>query len=65
LDATQNKAISLVNEKLDPFITESSKQFITGELSIENDWATYLQDIDDKGYKTLETIWNAAWEDQK
>ena len=65
LDSQETKAAGLINEKLDPFITETGRKFITGELSVQNDWAAYLQDIEDRGYKTLETVWNTAWATQK
>ena len=65
MDSQETKAAGLINEKLDPFITETGRKFITGELSVQNDWAAYLQDIEDRGYKTLETVWNTAWATQK
>ena len=57
-------AVQPINEKIDPYITKTFKYFITGELSIDKDWDEYLLEIEKRGYKTLEEIWNAAWEEQ-
>ena len=64
LDASAIEAIRLLNEKLDPYVANASKEFITGELDIEADWDAYRQSLEQRGYKTLEEIWNSAWAEQ-
>jgi putative aldouronate transport system substrate-binding protein len=58
------EAVRIVNEKLAPYVAESSTKFITGELSISNDWGRYLQELGNRGYRTLEKVWNDAWKNQ-
>jgi len=64
LDDNSLDAVQLINEKLDPYIGTAGTAFITGELDIETEWNTYLQELDKRGYTTLEKIWNDAWEKQ-
>ncbi len=61
LDAQSTEAIRLVNELLSPYISESMLAFITGELSLEDDWESYLSELQNRGAGTLVEIWNAAW----
>jgi hypothetical protein len=42
-------------------MADSSTKFITGELDIESDWNAYLLELEKRGYKTLEVIWNDTW----
>jgi putative aldouronate transport system substrate-binding protein len=65
LDAQDIEAIRLINANLDPYMAETSKKFILGELSLETDWDAYISSLESRGYKTLETIWNSAWTKQK
>jgi putative aldouronate transport system substrate-binding protein len=53
------KPISILNDKLDDFVQESSIKFITGDLDIDLYWTQYLSQLSDLGYKTLENIWNS------
>jgi putative aldouronate transport system substrate-binding protein len=64
LDPQAIEAIRIVNEKITPYVADSSTKFITGELSIDRDWDAYLSGLDERGYKTLEKIWNDAWKKQ-
>jgi len=57
-------AAQLINERLDPYINETFKSFVTGELSIDQDWDEYLLEIEKRGFKTLEEIWGSAWIEQ-
>jgi len=57
-------AAQLINEKIDPYIAETFQQFVKGELSIDQDWDEYLLEIEKRGYKTLEEIWNSTWIEQ-
>ena len=64
LDPTSLDAIKIINEKLDPYVSETSTAFITGEYSIENEWAAYIDELEKRGYTALESIWNDAWDRQ-
>jgi putative aldouronate transport system substrate-binding protein len=64
LNSDAINAVQLINEKIDPYITETFKHFITGELSVDQDWDEYLLEIEKRGYKTLEEIWNNTWKQQ-
>jgi len=55
---------SIINEELSKYVDDASKKFITGELSIDNDWDMYISEIDSIGYTVLENIWNSAWTSQ-
>jgi len=64
LSSNDIEAINIILENIIPYVDKSSHQFITGELSIEENWNNYLIELERKGYKTLEIIWNNAWEKQ-
>lgn len=61
LDTHSIETIYLINEKLEPYVADSSTKFITGELSIKSTWDEYLTELENRGYKVLEVIWNDAW----
>ena len=54
----------IINEKLDPYVNESSAAFLTGEMDISSDWDAYVAALEQRGYQTLEGIWQTAWERQ-
>ena len=58
------EAIRIVNEELTPYLAETSEQFITGELSVDDDWDEYVSQLEKRGYSTLESIWDDAWHKQ-
>jgi putative aldouronate transport system substrate-binding protein len=64
LDAQSSEAIRIINEKLNPYVAETSSKFITGEMDIDKDWDAYLVELENRGYKTLESIWNDSWKAQ-
>lgn len=64
LDSNSIEAIRLIDEIINPYITETSGYFITGELSIDEEWDNYILELENRGYQTLETIWNTAWKEQ-
>ena len=64
LDSNDIEAIRVVNDGLTSYITEASQAFVIGEMDIDEDWDDYLTALENRGYKTLEEIWNAAWEEQ-
>ena len=62
-----NDAVDMVNivmGDLSIYVDDASKKFITGELSVEDDWDTYIAKIEELGYESLKSIWNNAWRDQ-
>jgi len=61
LSTDEIEVIKIIEEKLTPYLDETSIKFITGDLSIEDDWDEYLSEIDDIGYTVLEKTWNNAW----
>jgi len=65
LSADALEAIRVVSEQVTPYADESLKAFMTGALDIEADWGAYLTGLEERGYKTLEEIWNAAWAAQQ
>jgi putative aldouronate transport system substrate-binding protein len=64
LDADSIEAIRVVNAVIDPYVAEASRDFITGELDIDDDWDDYVAGLEKRGYKTVEEIWNSAWKAQ-
>lgn len=63
LDSNAIEAIRILDEKIAPYTAETGQLFIIGELSIDEDWDGYISELEKKGYKTLEEIWNASWEE--
>lgn len=61
LDKHSLEVIQLINEKILPYTAASGTSFITGELSIDDDWDAYRDELEKIGYKVLEVIWNDAW----
>jgi putative aldouronate transport system substrate-binding protein len=61
LDSNTIEAIRIIDERITPYVVETSGYFVTGELDINKDWDRYLLELEKRGYKTLEEIWNAAW----
>lgn len=61
LDASAVEAIRLLNEKLDPYVANASRAFITGEMDVDADWDAYVEGLAERGYETLEVIWNSTW----
>ena len=64
LNSDAIEAVRIIDEKITPYAAETGTKFITGELDIEENWTNYLHELEMRGYKTLEAIWNAAWEEQ-
>lgn len=46
------------------YAADAGQEFITGSLSIETDWDSYILELERRGYSALEAIWNASWEQQ-
>ena len=64
LDSNAIEAVQIIEEKLIPYVTETSNKFITGEINIEDNWTNYLSELENRGYRIFEEIWNSAWEQQ-
>ncbi len=64
LSQTSQVAIDTIKKSLDEFSAAVSERFVTGELNLDDAWSDYVQDLEDRGYKTLEAIWNSAWATQ-
>jgi hypothetical protein len=64
LSQTSQVAIDTIKKSLDEFSAAESERFVTGELNLDEAWSGYVQDLEDRGYKTLEAIWNSAWATQ-
>ena len=58
------EAARLIEEKIIPYVTETSNKFITGEISIEDNWNDYLSELENRGYKILQEIWMSSWRQQ-
>jgi len=58
------EAISVISGTIGSYAAEASQDFITGHLGIDADWDNYILALEQRGYLTLEAIWNAAWEQQ-
>jgi putative aldouronate transport system substrate-binding protein len=65
LSGGDQDAISILSNDLDAYVNEMIKNFIKGESDIEADWESYIANLEKKGYKTLQAIWNNAWKMQR
>lgn len=64
LNPNDVETISIIEEIILPYVAESGRAFITGELSIDDDWDDYILELERKGYETIENIWNSAWSEE-
>ena len=64
LSSTALEAISTIKGTIEAYADEASHDFITGHLNINTDWDNYIHGLEQRGYLTLEAIWNTAWEEQ-
>jgi len=62
LDAAALNAAALIEEQLTPVSEAATWQFITGQRHIDDDWQAYILELDSKGMRTLEEIWQIAWQ---
>jgi len=58
-------AIDQIILRITDYAADAQRKFITGELDVEADWDTYLLELQQLGYLTLESIWNSAWAQQQ
>ncbi len=61
LTENESEVETTIMEKLSEYINPALKSFITGELDIESDWADYLTELENRGYKLIEDTWNRSW----
>ena len=59
------EAVGMVHARIAPYVAEMSRKFITGEYSINADWNAYITELENRGKKTIEAIWNDAWRRQR
>ena len=65
LSESLQKVEELLEDSLHPYVEKTTRQFIEGSLSIEQDWSGYLKTLEDNGYRTLEELWNLNWAAQQ
>ncbi|MCK5245377.1 hypothetical protein KAR02_00650, partial [Candidatus Bipolaricaulota bacterium] len=58
-------AVDAISGVIGAYAAEAGQEFITGSLSIDTDWDSYILALERKGYTALEAIWNASWDQQK
>ena len=59
------EVVEKIADRLNPYVTEAIRMFITGELSISRDWNAYITELKNRGYGSIETIYNTVWENQR
>ena len=65
MDSQSLESVRIIEETISPYVAESLQAFITGDLQIETDWDSYLAELENRGIRTIEEIWNSVWENQK
>ena len=55
------EAVETISGPIVEFARAAGNDFITGAMDIDLDWDMYIQELERRGYRTLETIWNTAW----
>ena len=58
----ENDEISEIKSTLSTYVSESIARFITGDLSIENDWEAYLNELDAIGLERFLEVCQAAYD---
>jgi putative aldouronate transport system substrate-binding protein len=58
----ENDEISEIKSTLSTYVSESIARFITGDLSIENDWEAYLNELDALGLERFLEVCQAAYD---
>lgn len=64
MDAQSLESVRMIEDTLSSYTAESMQAFITGNLQIDTDWEAYLTELETRGVRTIEEIWNSVWEDQ-
>ena len=67
LDVEDAKTVSEIRPVVNDFVYESAAKFVTGRLDIsdDNDWNTYLAELDKIGLPQYLEIMNATYESYK
>ena len=61
LDSNALQAIDAIGPGLAAFATDASERFVLGVLDLETEWDVYMASLEERGFRTLEAIWNAVW----
>ncbi len=56
--------VSQLKETLNSYVSESMSKFVTGSMSIENDWDSYLSELDKIGLETYLSLYQEAYDRQ-
>ena len=60
-----NEKISSYRATINPYIEESIARFITGDLSLDNDWQGYLDELDAMGLQDYLATVQEAYDEWK
>lgn len=60
LSSLEREALDRIRVALDDYVKRSSEQFLTGEMSLEDDWVRYVQELERLGYRSFENLWNRS-----
>ena len=64
LSSDDIEVIRAINERLQSYVDDASYKFITGDYDIDRDWNEYISEMENLGYRTIESTWNNAWTKQ-
>ncbi len=62
LTSVQLQALKNLSVRLDAYAADAFIQFVTGRLDPEHDWSRYIEELDNRGFISVELIWNSAWQ---
>jgi putative aldouronate transport system substrate-binding protein len=62
LTSIQLQALKNLSVRLDAYAADAIIQLVTGGLDPERDWDRYIEELENRGYKSVELIWNSAWQ---
>lgn len=61
-DETQAAEVSTTEAPFNEYVKEMTAKFISGELSIDSDWDSYVNDLEKMGMSTLLSLYQAAYD---
>lgn len=64
-DELEKEEMNLIQTPLTDYVSSASLQFITGSLSLDKDWDTYISECESKGSKDYEDMANDIFERTK
>ncbi len=62
LSDTQMNTLQGMLPRINAYAADALLQFATGILDPDKDWETYLRELETRGYRSVEIIWNNAWD---